>query len=212
MAEEEGTVLNEEQEEKKEDGQDKDVKKEEEKKEGKEEQSSSPEAKDEDSEADESKDEGAPETYSDFTLSEGIEADEATMDEFKTLAKEENWSQEKAQKLVDLQNKAMIRVGDTLKQRWADTQKEWRESTENDKAFGGEKLDESLVFAKSAMKKFGNDAFSEMLESTGMGNHPEVVRFLYKIGKSISEDDIMAGRAAASKGKDPAHALFPDMK
>ena len=202
MAEEEGTVLNEEQEEKKEDGQEQEEKKTEEK----------AETKDEGSEADESKDEGAPETYSDFTLSEGIEADEATMDEFKTLAKEEDLSQTQAQKLVDLQNKAMIRVGDTLKQRWTDTQKEWRESTENDKAFGGDKLDESLVFAKSAMKKFGNDAFSEMLESTGMGNHPEVVRFLYKVGKSMSEDDIMAGRAAASGGKDPAKVLFPDMK
>jgi len=208
MAEEEGTVLNEDQEEKKEDGQEQEEKKTEEEKE----QSSSTETKDEGSEADESKDEGAPETYSDFTLSEGIAADKEAMDEFKTLAKEENWSQEKAQKLVDLQNKAMIRAGDTLKQRWHDTQKEWRDSTENDKAFGGDKLDESLVFAKSAIKKFGNDAFSEMLESTGMGNHPEIVRFLYKIGKSISEDDIMAGRAASSGSKDPAKTLFPNMK
>jgi len=204
MAEE--IILNEDNKEE-ENVQDKDVKnKEEEKKEEK------AETKDEGSEADESKDEGAPETYSDFTLSEGIETDKATMDEFKVLAKEENWSQEKAQKLVDLQNKAMIRVGDTLKQRWNGVQKEWRESTENDKAFGGDKLDESLVFAKSAIKKFGNDAFTEMLENTGMGNHPEVVRFLYKIGKSISEDDIMAGRAAASGPKDPAKILFPDMK
>ncbi len=202
MAEEEGTVLNEGNEE----AQDEGVKKEEEKTEEK------TETKDEGSEADESKDEGAPETYEDFNLPEGFESDKELMDEFKVLAKEENWSQEKAQKLVDLQNKAMTRAGDTLKQRWNDTQKEWRESTENDKTFGGDKLDESLVFAKSAIKKFGNDAFSEMLESTGMGNHPEVVRFLYKIGKSISEDDIMAGRAAASGPKDPAKILFPDMK
>jgi len=207
MAEE--TVLNadvKEEQSSHDDVQDKDVEEKEEEKEEK------AETKDEGSEADESKDEGAPETYSDFTLSEGIEADEATMDEFKVLAKEENWSQEKAQKLVDLQNKAMIRAGDALKQRWYDTQKEWRDSTENDKAFGGDKLDESLVFAKSAIKKFGNDAFSEMLESTGMGNHPEIVRFLYKIGKSISEDDIMAGRAAASSPRDPAKTLFPNMK
>lgn len=204
MAEE--TVLNADVKDDTDDVQDKDVEEKEEKTEEK------AETKDEGSEADESKDEGAPETYSDFTLSEGIEADEATMDEFKVLAKEENWSQEKAQKLVDLQNKAMIRAGDTLKQSWKDTQKEWRDSTENDKVFGGDKLDESLVFAKSAIKKFGNDAFSEMLESTGMGNHPEVVRFLYKIGKSISEDDIMAGRAAASGSKDPAKTLFPNMK
>ena len=212
MAEEEGTVLKEGNEEKKEEAKNEDVKEQEEKTEEAKDKNLSPETKDEGSEADESKDEGAPETYTDFTLSEGVEADKETMDEFKTLAKEENWSQEKAQKLVDLQNKAMIRAGDTLKQRWNDTQKEWRESTENDKAFGGDKLNESLVFAKSAIKKFGNDAFSEMLESTGMGNHPEVVRFLYKIGKSISEDDIMAGRAAASGPKDPAKVLFPDMK
>ena len=201
MAEE--TILNEDKEEKE---QDKNVEEKEEKKEEK------AETKDEGSEADESKDEGAPETYEDFNLPEGFESDKELMDEFKVLAKEENWSQEKAQKLVDLQNKAMTHAGETLKQRWNNTQKEWRESTENDKAFGGDKLDESLVFAKSAIKKFGNDAFSEILESTGMGNHPEVVRFLYKIGKSISEDDIMAGRAAASGPKDPAKILFPDMK
>ena len=122
MAEGEKTVLSEDIKEEK-NVQDEDVKKEEEKKEEK------AETKDEDSKADESKDKGAPETYSDFTLSEGIEPDKEAMDEFKMLAKEENWSQEKAQKLVDLQNKAMTRAGDTLKQRWNDTQKEWREST-----------------------------------------------------------------------------------
>lgn len=168
--------------------------------------------KDKDGKADESEDEGAPDTYEDFTLPEGMEVDKELATEFKELAKNRNWSQKEAQEVVDLQTKAMIRAGEIMTERWASTQKEWRESTENDKEYGRKNLDDTLVFAKEAIKSFGNDAFSEVMESTGMGNHPEMLRFLWKVGKSVSEDDILKGGTDTGTPKDLASRIYPNMK
>ncbi len=168
--------------------------------------------KEEDGKADDSKDEGAPDTYESFTLPEGMEVDKELVGEFGDVAKELKLSQTQAQKVVDLQTKTMTRAGELLQERWEGTQKEWRESTENDKEYGGKGLDESLVFAKKAIEVFGNDAFAEAMESTGMGNHPEMLRFLWKVGKSTGEDGILKGGVEAGAPKDLASRIFPNMK
>ena len=60
-----------------------------------------------------------------------------------------------------------------------------------------------------AIETFGTPELRSLLDSTGMGNHPEVVRLALKIGKAISEDTIVRGRNTPSGGaKDPASVLY----
>ena len=47
-----------------------------------------------------------------------------------------------------------------------------------------------------------------MLESTGMGNHPALVRFAHKVGQAISEDGFLRGRGAPTSEKTMAEALY----
>lgn len=156
--------------------------------------------------------EKAPDEYTDFTLPEGMALDEDLVKEFKPLAKELGLSQDKAQKLVDLQTKTMEKIGKATQAAWENTLTEWRKASETDAEFGGTALKENIVFAKTAIDKFGNDKLREALDVTGVGNHPEFVRFMVKVGKAVSEDKVRVGNSAdTSVYRDPAKLLYPGM-
>lgn len=146
-----------------------------------------------------------PEDY-EFQAPEGGELNKELVDEFKPLAKELGLSQENAQKLVDFQNKAEQKK----QENWNNLQQEWMDKSQNDQEFGGQAFEENVAVARKALDTFGNDAFKEFLDFAGAGNHPEVIRFLYRVGKAVDEDKMHKGNASDGP-KDPAKILFPNM-
>lgn len=153
---------------------------------------------------------GAPEKY-EFKAPEGVKLDEAVLGEFTPLAKEMGLTQENAQKLVDLYAKVQAANSEASTKAWADLQAEWTNKTKTDKEFGGEKLMENVSIAKKAIEAFGTPELSEALTVTGVGNHPEFVRFFYKVGKEIGNDKLSFGKAGG-QAPDPAKILFPNQK
>ena len=151
--------------------------------------------------------EGAPEEYSDFTYPEGVNLDEAAMAEAIPVFKELNLSQDQAQKLVDF-DAARIQQAD---QQWAETNAQWVNDIKTDTEMGGGKFPETLQFAKTAMDKLGSDGLKQILNESGMGNHPEMVRVFSKMGRLLSEDQVHTGQPSAVS-KDPAYVLFPSMR
>lgn len=145
--------------------------------------------------------EGAPDEYTEFTLPEGIEADTDLMTGFKALAKELKLTQSQAQKLVDLQAGALKQAADAAEQQsaqgWKDLMSEWTKATQSDQEYGGDKLEQSTGLIARGIKAFGTPEFNEMLITTGAGNHPEMNRFLYRLGKAISDDQVLIGTQGA---------------
>jgi hypothetical protein len=164
--------------------------------------------KDKDSSADES--EGAPEKYKDFVVPDDMEIDANAMGKASTLFKELNLSQAQAQKLVDFEVGVKAAEAEKAVEAWETTMADWKQKSTNDSEFGGSALKSNLVHAKAAQKAFGNDEFKEMLEITGVGNHPEMLRFLISVGKNVSEDSILQG-STSSGSADPAKIMFPSM-
>lgn len=157
----------------------------------------------------ETKSQGAPENYSDFTLPEGVTISEEMTSEFKTLAKELNLSQEQAQKLVNLQVKNSQGTTDRILTDYQQTVKGWK--SESEKAFGGELKDRLTSSAKALARFEGGTQVKELLNQTGLGNHPAFVRLFSEIGKMISEDTM---HEAGKKGtpKSTAEIFYPNMK
>lgn len=178
---------------------------------------SAAEAKKEAGEAEKGKDttgdkpEEAPETYDKFTLPDGMEMTAEQLDQATEVFKELNLSQTQAQKLVDFEAKLSSQKDAGIQSAWDKVNQGWVEESKADSEFGGENLTASLVTAKAARDAYGNDKFTEMLEITGVGNHPEMIRFLTKVGKDVSEDQILHGRKLGGIEKDAAKTLFPDM-
>lgn len=144
---------------------------------------------------------GAPEKYEDFTPPEGSQLDAAVMQQFGDVARELNLPQDKAQLLID-------KVAPVIAQRQAEQvetmRTEWAAQATADKEFGGDKLNENLAVAQRAMTQFATPELTKLLNDTGLGNHPEVIRFMVRAGKAVSEDSVVTGGVPAATGQQSA--------
>jgi hypothetical protein len=162
-----------------------------------------------DAKSDDDEDSGAPENYGDFELPEGMELDEKAMEQFVPIAKELELSQEQAQKLVTLYSNQIKAQVDAQEETYSTIRTDWVKEVKADKEIGGEKFNENVATAREAVKTFGSDELTDMLNTTGLGDHPAVVKFFYKVGKAMKDDSmIKGGRPPAPK--DRAKVLFPN--
>ena len=142
---------------------------------------------------------GAPDKY-EFKAPEGREFDTETIARFSEVAKELNLTNEAAQSILD-------KMGPQLASRQESQikaiQNQWMQASTADKEFGGEKLIENLSVAKKALDAFGSTELRTLLNESGLGNHPEVIRFMYRAGKAISEDSFVKGAASTSRARGP---------
>lgn len=177
------------------------------------EQSASPEQSQEgqqqkEQQQEETKPEGAPEKY-EIKAPEGQEYDGEFMKAYEDVARELNMTNEAAQKLLD---KVSPVVQAQQQAKIEAVQNEWLNAAKADKEFGGDKLNENLAVAKQAIDKFGTPELKELLNSTKIGNHPEIVRFFYRAGKAVSEDTFIGGqqngKAAPKTFNDYAEKLY----
>lgn len=148
----------------------------------------------------------APEKY-EFKAPEGKAFDEAVLTQFSEVAKELNLPQDAAQKILD-------KVAPAIQARQAEAiqaaRTEWANTARIDKEFGGDKLPENLAVAKKALDTFGTPELRALLNESGLGNHPEVIRLMYRAGKAISEDGFVPGSRTSTTEADPAKRLFPN--
>jgi hypothetical protein len=165
---------------------------------------------------------GAPETYADFTLPDGVTVDPKANDDFKALAKELGLSQDAAQKLVDFQGGRLKDIVEAPHRAWADVTKQWTDAIKADPEIGGAKFDASRATAARVFDHTipGNPivrneaeaaALREALDVTGAGNNPAVVRAFARLGALINAEPngLVLGRPAASAPKSAAEVLYP---
>lgn len=131
----------------------------------------------------------APESYADFKAPEGLELDGEVLGDLKTLGKELGLSQDNAQKVFDLGLKLQQRQGEA----WQAQMQKWVGEAKADKEVGGEKFAENLAVVQKAVTQFGSPELKAYLDKTGLGNHPEMVKAFYRIGKAISADGFVPG-------------------
>lgn len=144
--------------------------------------------------------EGAPEKYEDFKLPEGVALDTEVMAGFQATAKALRLSQGDAQKLVDIGGAIVKRQLDQI----AAVRSQWNEALSADKEIGGKDLEANKAVAMRGLEAYATPELKEFLRSTGITEHPEMVRLFVKLGKSVSEDNGQkAGEGGGAKGQRP---------
>lgn len=135
-----------------------------------------------------------PEPVYEFKAPEGVSVDEDTLGAFTETAKELELPPESAQKLLDKMSPVIAeRTQQRLAQVMAESRKSWAEASRADAEFGGDELAKNLGVANQAVKTYGTPELLKLLNETGLGDHPEVLRTFYRIGKTLSEDRFVAG-------------------
>jgi hypothetical protein len=147
---------------------------------------------------------GAPDKY-EFKAPAGTEYDSGIVAAFEASAREANLPQLAAQKLLDGMSP---KIAEMQVERATAIRKEWFEASRSDKDFGGAALEANLGIAKKALDTFGTPELNQLLVSTGLGNHPEIIRLMFKAGKALSEDTFVAGTGPSKAGVSAASVLY----
>lgn len=151
----------------------------------------------------------APPSYDDLVLPDGLSPDAETGAAFRSLAAEAGLSRDTAQKLVDLQAGLIRKQGDAARAAAQDTARAWAKDAAADAEYGGADFARNAGLARQAIQAFATPALVELLDSSGLGNHPELIRAFYRVGKAMEEDGRVGGSAAPRP--DRLAALYPTM-
>jgi hypothetical protein len=163
----------------------------------------------------------APEEYAEFTLPEGTTLDEAGLSEFKSFAKEQDLTQEQAQKVIEFGGAKIKAMTEAPYKLWAETQTKWQAEVKADPEIGGTKYEESvktaaLVFQPGEANPFVKSdaeakALKDALNMTGAGNNPVMVKLFVKMGAMLKEPGSLSGGPLKDSADSLLAKMYPTM-
>lgn len=95
---------------------------------------------------------------------------------------------------------AHLRQTDALRRaRWQQQVEQWRQEVADDPQLGGEHLPATVARAQLALDRFDTDkSIGRLLEESGYGNHPAVLRFFSRLADSLLEDSLPGSEGGGS--------------
>lgn len=155
-----------------------------------------------------------PERYSFANLPDGYSIDDAALAEWSPVFKELGLTQEQAEKLVALDAKRAL-AGQQASEQAATEHRQkmvgdWEASLKQDKDFGGAHFEANVGIAQNALAQFGTPELSQFLKESGLGSHPEVVRFFHRVGKEIAEGQLHRATTEVPAERPLANRMYPN--
>lgn len=145
--------------------------------------------------------------YEAFKLPEGVALDEAVMGDFQKLATEHKLPQDVAQKFVDLGAKMTQGFAGQNAAAIEKAKVEWLTEAKADTEIGGEKFESNAALANNVFNQFGTPKLGEFLKASGLGNHPELVRWGLRVARAIGEDRFTRGNPPNGAGEHAGQTL-----
>lgn len=142
-----------------------------------------------------------------FSMPDGFDPDPYA-ERFGEVAGELGLDAPGSEKLVAFWNEVAGDVAAAREDAWKEARREWATRTLRDREIGGANLDRTILLASRVVNSFGSEELKEVFRSTGLGNHPEVVRFMTRVGKALGEDELHVGSQSPTGGQKSAAELI----
>ena len=136
--------------------------------------------------------------YKDLSLPDGAAVDETQMAKYKELAKTMNLKPEDAQRILDFEAERLSAGAAAAAAAWQAQVKQEH----------GDKLPIVMATCARAIDKLGGDELRTLLDQTGLGNHPLMVKAFYQAGSMLSEDKHAGSNGNAKGDVSFAQALY----
>lgn len=82
---------------------------------------------------------------------------------------------------------------------WQKQVSQWREEVAQDPQLGGAHMAANVARAQLALDRFDQDRhIGRLLEESGYGNHPEVLRFFSRVADALMEDSLVRGEPGSN--------------
>ena len=156
-------------------------------------------------------------SYENFVLPDGVAVEPEKLGKFTEILGEHKASQALGQQLVDLfavevkaVREAALAEAESSK---AALVKQWGEQFEKDPEIGGNRKDTTVNAARSFISKYAGTPeqqteFRQLMETTGLGNHPAVIRALSNANLALSEGKPLPARASATEVKSKTQIMY----
>lgn len=186
---------------------------------------STPPADPEDPRADPATPPADPATPATLTLKapDGAKIADGHLDQVVALAKENGWTQEVAQQVLEreLTSRADgLAAGEAASKEarsvgWDSQVDKWGEEAMADPTIGGDNMAQTLTRARAVIERFGDADTARLLDAYGFISHKGVLTMLNKIGASMGEATELTGRGsdvtpAPESREETAKRLFPN--
>lgn len=140
---------------------------------------------------------GAPEKY-EFANTEGMSYDDEALGKLDEAFRGLNLPNDKANSLIET-----VRAAEKSaeQRRIVDVRKSWEEAFHKDPEIGGAKADETLSFAvkgRDAVPESIKDSLGHLLDDTGFGSHPDIIRLFSWLGRITSDGNMVGGRSGSA--------------
>lgn len=144
----------------------------------------------------------APENYADVKLPDGVSVNKDLQAELAAVGKKHGLGQEAFAELAGLGAKIEQGIAAATQKAIEAVRGGWLAASQKDAEFGGEKLAENLAVAKKARDVFATPELVKFLSphdpktnptGTGLGDHPEMIRLLVRVGRALREDRTVEG-------------------
>lgn len=149
----------------------------------------------------------APEKY-ELKLPEGSALDPARLEGIVAYAKARGLSQEAAQELLQREHEAVDSYSKGRQALYDQQRTTWAEAVKADAEIGGDTMAQNVELAKRVLTRYGSESLVKTLDDTGLGNHPELVRVFARIGKQMSEDQLVLPGAGSNGPKDDRELFY----
>lgn len=158
-----------------------------------------------------------PEDYK-FDLPEGVSVDEGQLGEIRTLFSSLNEGKgiapKDAQAIVSAHLEAVKKADADYQKAFNDQRETWANELKADREMGGDKLEKEVIPAinRAWQQVLSGPEIKELkqwLRSTGMDNHPTLVKSLWKLSQPFNEAKGVVGQPVHGAKATAAEKLFP---
>ena len=105
---------------------------------------------------------------------------------------------------AELVKEASERASQEVQELWT----KWQDEAKNDPEIGGAKLEPALAAISKAIDKFNIPGLREAFDLTGAGNHPAIIKFMYKMAQTVTEGGPISGTPGSSETQSAAQILY----
>ena len=150
-----------------------------------------------------------PVDLTDMKLPEGFKANPEVLADLTKLVNEHGLSKETAEALAPVGAKIAENAVKRINDGYADIRSGWRDEVAADPVLGSK---EQMAIADAGLEAYGTPGLRKLLDETGIGDHPEVIRAFHKIGKTVKPDGFVKGGSGDTRVANPEDAMYPTMK
>ena len=110
-------------------------------------------------------------------------------------------------------NRVVQDYNKVLQDGWAKQKNDWKEAVVKDPDIGGNRLQATIDSANNFIRTHGGtqeqqNEFRSVMESSGLGNHPVIIRLLANAGRGMSEGTPLAVSRPAPAPKSKTQTLY----